>query len=175
MIMIMPLIFFVALIIIVFDRQNPFYFETRSGLYGKPFKIIKLRTMKFSSKDKNKIVTNLGKYIRKSKIDELPQIFNVLFGQMSLVGPRPLYLEYNSKYSKYEKLRLNNKPGITGLAQIKVLNRENWRAKFRYDIFYVKNRSLKLDLYIICKTFAFYLDLIVGRKVILESHKKFKE
>ena len=131
--------------------------------------------MKLSLVDNKKFVTKLGGYLRKTKIDELPQIFNIFIGQMSFVGPRPLYPEYNARYSKVEKLRLNVKPGITGLAQINVIDNDNWKSKFKYDVFYVKHKSFAFDLYILCKTFKLYFELLTDKKQLKENHQRFKE
>ena len=168
-----PFIIFTILAIIIVDNHNPFYLEERSGLLGDPFLIIKLRTMKISNNEK--FVTKLGKIIRLLKIDELTQLFNVFLGQMSLVGPRPLYVEYNNKYSDFEIQRLNVKPGITGLAQIKVIDTNNWRSKFKYDVFYSKHKSISFDLYILCKTLFFYLNVVIGNKIIIENHNRFDD
>ena len=169
---VLPIIIVAILLIIIIDNQNPFYLEKRAGLFGKPFMIIKLRTMKLND---NKIITKLGRFLRLFKIDELTQIFNIVMGQMSLVGPRPLYLEYSIKYSDFEMNRLNVKPGITGLAQIKVTDTNNWRHKFKYDVFYTKHKSVAFDFYILCKTFFFYLNILVGRKIIKENHNRFDD
>ena len=101
-----PIIIVAILAIIIIDKHSPFYLEERSGLFGKSFVIIKLRTMKLNH---SKIPTKLGRFLRLLKIDELPQIFNVILGQMSLVGPRPLYMSYNKKFSNFEIQRLNVK------------------------------------------------------------------
>ena len=167
-----PIIIVAILAIIIIDNHNPFYLENRSGLHGKSFLIIKLRTLKLNQ---SKIPTKLGRFLRLLKIDELPQIINVILGQMSLVGPRPLYMSYNKKYSNFEIQRLNVKPGITGLAQIKVIDTNNWRSKFKYDVFYSKHKSISFDLYILCKTFFFYINILLGKKIIKENHNRFDD
>lgn len=132
--------------------------QTRSGQYGKPFQIFKFRTMT-DAKDENgellsddQRMTPVGQFIRKSSIDELPQLINVLKGDISLVGPRPLLMEYLPLYNDEQKKRHNVKPGITGWAQINGRNAISWEAKFKLDIWYVENQSFKLDMYIIYKT-----------------------
>ena len=170
LIAVLPIIIVAVTSIIIIDNQNPLYLEKRSGLFGKPFTIIKLRTMKFNH---NKTITKLGGFLRFSKIDELTQIFNVVMGQMSLVGPRPLYPEYNAKYTNFEMKRLNVKPGITGLAQIKVTDTNNWRHKFKYDVFYADKKTVAFDFYILRKTFFFYLNILLGKKIIKENHDRF--
>ena len=169
---IFPIIIVAILAIITIDKHSPFYLEERSGLFGKSFVIIKLRTMKLNH---SKIPTKLGRFLRLLKIDELPQIFNVILGQMSLVGPRPLYMSYNKKFSNFEIQRLNVKPGITGLAQIKVIDTNNWRSKFKYDVFYSKHKSISFDLYILCKTLFFYLNVVISNKIIIENHNRFDD
>jgi lipopolysaccharide/colanic/teichoic acid biosynthesis glycosyltransferase len=97
-------------------------------------------------------VTTWGKFLRKTSLDELPQLFNVLIGDMSFVGPRPLLIEYLSLYNETQKKRLLVKPGITGWAQIHGRNALTWKKKFELDVFYVENASFCLDLYILLKT-----------------------
>ena len=98
--------------------------------------------------------TKLGKILRLTKIDELPQLLNILKNDMSLIGPRPLYLDFNSYYSRKHKLRIYIKPGLTGLAQIKVRDSTDWFKKFNFDYIYVKKANINLDLYILFKTFV---------------------
>lgn len=132
--------------------------QTRPGQYGKPFQIYKFRTMT-DAKDENgellpdeQRMTPVGRFIRNSSIDELPQLINVLKGDISLVGPRPLLMEYLPLYNQEQKKRHNVKPGITGWAQINGRNAISWDAKFKLDVWYVENQSFKLDMYIIYKT-----------------------
>ena len=119
-----------------------------------------------------KRIYRYAKILRRYKIDEFPQLINVVIGNMSLVGPRPLLLEYNKIYNPYEIRRLSVIPGITGLAQIKVKNSEEWKKKIKYDIFYVNNRNFCLDLYILIKTFSLLLKIIFLNSKITESHKR---
>jgi undecaprenyl phosphate N,N'-diacetylbacillosamine 1-phosphate transferase len=100
----------------------------------------------------DKRLKGVGKIIRNLSLDELPQLFNILKGDMSFIGPRPLLVEYLALYTKEQRKRHLVKPGITGLAQIKGRNAISWKKKFKYDVFYVKHLSFKLDLYIICQT-----------------------
>jgi len=135
------------------------YSQKRIGLNGVPFVIYKFRTM--SNTKKNDIdlasdeerLTKLGKLLRKSSIDEFPSLYNVLKGDMSIVGPRPLLMEYLDIYSTEQACRHEVKPGITGWAQINGRNEISWEEKFRMDIWYVNNRSFLLDLKILCLTF----------------------
>ena len=129
--------------------------QKRPGLYGKPFVMYKFRTMidAYDSQGKllpdEKRMTKFGNFLRKYSLDELPELFNVLKGDMSLVGPRPLLVEYLPLYSKEQARRHEVKPGITGWAQINGRNDISWEEKFKLDIWYVDNRSFWLDLKIL--------------------------
>ena len=153
-------------------KSNPFFLQIRSGMNGYPIKIIKIKTMFDNSnlKEKERIY-NYGRFLRKYKLDELPQIFNVIFGDLSLVGPRPLFIEYDEKYSNFERQRLSSKPGITGLAQVRLKDSGNWRSKIKYDVWYTKNKSIKLDLKIICETIKLLLNIIFFKVNLIEDHK----
>ena len=135
-----------------------FYNRLRAGQFGKAFKLYKFRTMT-DAKDKEgnllpdgERLTELGKRIRSSSIDELPQLWNVLKGDMSLVGPRPLLLDYVPLYSPEQKRRLDVPQGITGWAQINGRNSSTWEQKFKNDVWYVNNWSLWLDIKILFVT-----------------------
>lgn len=131
---------------------SPLFFkQLRSGFQGRPFYIYKFRTMT-NARDQNQQLysdelrlTNFGKFLRRYSLDELPQLFNVLKGDMSFVGPRPLLVEYMSLYNEEQLRRFEVKPGITGWAQIKGRNTISWEEKFKLDVWYVDNRSLFLD------------------------------
>jgi lipopolysaccharide/colanic/teichoic acid biosynthesis glycosyltransferase len=125
---------------------KPFFFQERTGLQNTIFRIVKFRTMK------NGDVTSYGSFLRKFSLDELPQLFNVLIGQMSLIGPRPLLPEYLPLYNDFQKRRLLIKPGITGWAQVNGRNEISWEEKFKLDVWYIENISLSLDLKIALKT-----------------------
>ncbi len=157
----------VFFLIFIFNQINPIFIQTRSGYKKKIIRIIKFQTFK-----KNKI-TNLGKFLRKYKIDELPQIINVLKGDLSLIGPRPLLQEYNEHYSSFQNQRFNVMPGITGLSQIKLIKTNNWKHKFTYDVFYAKNICLKLDLLILYLTIKYLIEIIFGKRQIIEDHTPF--
>lgn len=132
--------------------------QTRPGKYEKPFDIYKFRTMTTEVDDKGQLLpdeqrmTKLGSQIRNSSIDELPQLINVLKGDLSLVGPRPLLMEYLPLYNEEQRKRHNVKPGITGWAQINGRNAITWEQKFKLDVWYAENQSFKLDMYILYKT-----------------------
>ncbi len=153
--------------IFIFNQINPLFIQTRSGYKKNVIRIIKFQTFK-----KNKI-TNLGKFLRKYKIDELPQLINVLKGDLSLIGPRPLLKEYDDHYNSFQNQRFNVMPGITGLSQIKLKNTSNWKQKFTYDVFYSKNICLKLDLLVLYLTLKYLIGIIFGKKQIIEDHIPF--
>lgn len=134
------------------DRAPVIFGQTRSGLMGRPFKLYKLRTMKEGK------VTSFGKFLRRWSIDELPQLWNVVRGEMSLVGPRPLLVEYDEHYSDHQKRRLEVKPGITGLSQVNGRNSISWEKRFELDVEYVERLSFRLDCHILLKTFIQLLD-----------------
>lgn len=134
--------------------------QVRAGRNGKPFTILKFRTMT-DARDTagqplpdDQRLTAFGEFLRKSSLDELPEIFNVIKGEMSLVGPRPLLMEYIGRYSPDQAKRLLMRPGITGLAQVSGRNSLSWEERFRLDVEYIENWSLRLDLRIILQTIA---------------------
>lgn len=135
-----------------------FFKQVRPGLYGEPFEILKFRTMT-DARDENGALlpedirlTDFGKWLRSTSLDELPELINVLKGDMSLVGPRPLLMEYLPLYNDFQKQRMEVPPGITGWAQVNGRNAIVWDKKFEYDIWYVKNRTFLLDLKILFLT-----------------------
>ena len=153
-----PLFIFIMLIIQI-NMGNPIFFrQKRTGLNHNVFTLYKFRTMN-KNKDNNNLllsdefrITDFGKFLRKSSLDELPSLFNVLKGEMSLVGPRPLLVDYLKYYSNEEENRSKVKPGVTGWAQINGRNRISWEEKFELDNWYVKNQSLYLDIKILILT-----------------------
>ena len=132
--------------------------QTRPGLHGKPFEMIKFRTMKDATdKEGNALpdserLTEFGKKLRASSLDELPELWNVLKGDMSLVGPRPLLMEYLPLYNAEQAKRHNVRPGVTGYAQVNGRNAIGWEEKFKLDLWYVENQSFILDIKIILST-----------------------
>jgi len=156
LIFLLPVMFLVSILILIKMGRPIFFKQTRPGLKGNLFQMYKFRTMNISSKsntlnDKERI-TSLGRFLRSTSLDELPELINVIKGDMSLVGPRPLLVEYLGKYSPIQMHRHDVLPGITGLAQVKGRNHLTWRNKFKYDVFYTKKINLCLDLYIILLT-----------------------
>lgn len=151
----------VAAVVLVIRLRlgSPVFFrQTRPGLHGKPFQMIKFRTMTDERDTEGNLLpdeqrlTPLGRFLRSSSLDELPELFNVLKGDMSLVGPRPLLMEYLPLYNARQQRRHEVRPGITGWAQINGRNALSWEEKFELDVWYVENRSLWLDLKILCLT-----------------------
>lgn len=139
-------------------KGGAFFTQTRPGKNGKLFKVIKFKTMT-DERDKDgvllpddKRITKIGKFIRSTSIDELPQIINVLKGDMSLIGPRPLLVEYLPLYSKEQARRHEVRPGMTGWAQVNGRNAITWQQKFELDVWYVDNISLFLDIKILFLT-----------------------
>jgi lipopolysaccharide/colanic/teichoic acid biosynthesis glycosyltransferase len=154
----LPLLVFLALSVALFLGRPVFFTQIRPGKYGKPFKIIKFRTMTEDTDVHGNLMldvdrlTSFGKFLRNTSLDELPEVFNVLKGEMSLVGPRPLLMEYLSLYTPEQARRHEVYPGITGWAQINGRNEINWDEKFRLDVWYVENHTLKLDVRILFLT-----------------------
>jgi len=161
-IIIFPLAIFFIFIISILVYLNIgfpiFYIQTRVGKNNKLFKLIKFRTMKNFAQKNDKIInenqrlTRLTKFLRSTSLDEIPELWNVIKGDMSFVGPRPLLEEYIPLYNNEQKRRHNVKPGITGWAQINGRNEISWQEKFKFDIWYVDNYSFLLDLKILWKT-----------------------
>ena len=151
-----PIILVISFLILVFNGWPIFFIQSRLGKDLIPFNIIKFRTMEkgYSMSSENDAVrqTRLGKVLRKTSIDEFPVLLNVLKGDMSLVGPRPLLLKYKNRFSKNQNRRHEILPGITGLAQVKGRNEISWVKKFEYDIQYVDSHSIAMDLKILIQT-----------------------
>ncbi|MFQ3576870.1 MAG: sugar transferase [Cytophagales bacterium] len=140
------------------NKGKPFFIQTRPGKKGKLFKIIKFKTMN-DKKDAlgnllpdEQRLTSIGKWVRSTSLDEIPQLLNVMKGEMSLIGPRPLLVEYLSLYNERQRKRHDVRPGITGWAQVNGRNSISWEDKFEADLFYVENLSFSLDLKIIWLT-----------------------
>lgn len=129
-----------------------FFRQRRAGLGGREFRIVKFRTMRVGTGPDAERLTRFGRFLRATSLDELPELWNVLRGEMSLVGPRPLPVRYLPRYSPEQARRHETLPGITGWAQIHGRNALDWEAKFRYDVEYVDRRSLALDIRILAAT-----------------------
>ncbi len=159
LVLLSPLFIFLTFILCIFFKGKPFFIQKRTGLHGKIFKLIKFKTMKDINNEQGVLlpdeerITNFGIFLRKTSMDEIPQLINVLRGEMSFVGPRPLLPEYLNLYNDFQKRRHELKPGITGWAQINGRNAISWKKKFELDVWYVDNVSLWLDIKIIFLTF----------------------
>ena len=156
---VMAPVFIIIYILLYFNNQGkPFFFQLRPGKNEKLFSIIKFKTMSNeknsdgSLKSEADRLTYFGRLIRKTSLDEIPQLINVLKGEMSIIGPRPLLPEYLPLYNKAQKKRHNIRPGITGWAQVNGRNAISWKKKFELDVWYVRNQSLLLDLKILILT-----------------------
>ncbi|MBC1435196.1 sugar transferase [Listeria rocourtiae] len=147
-----------AVIFYLLYREAPFYVSERAGKNRKAFRIYKLKSMRHMVDSSGELLpddvrlTSFGLFLRKYSLDELPQLWNVLKGDMSLIGPRPLPMEYNHLYSEEQRKRNDVRPGITGLAQVNGRNAISWEEKFARDIYYVENYSAKLDFKIFIQT-----------------------
>jgi len=152
-----------------------FYIQERPGRNGKPFNIIKFRTMTNKCDDHGNLLpdqvrtTTIGRFIRKASLDELPEFFNVLKGDMSLVGPRPLLIKYLPYFTERERQRHNVKPGITGLAQVNGRNLLSWDMRLEMDVKYVENMSFWLDVRII---FLTIINVIAQKDVLAVSSEQ---
>jgi len=153
-----PLMLLIAVLIRLMQGSDVFFFQQRPGLNGQAFKMIKFRTMSNARDAKGQLLpdeerlTPLGIFLRKTSLDELPEFYNVLKGDMSVVGPRPLLMQYLSRYSPKQMRRHEVKPGITGWAQVHGRNAISWEEKFEMDVWYVDNQSFLLDCHIILLT-----------------------
>ena len=163
--LLLPIMLIVSLLIFLIDGNPILFSQKRAGLNGKIFILYKFRTMEnIKIKNDRSRVTKLGKILRNFKLDELPQLFNILKGDLSLVGPRPLLPEYNKHYNKKQKVRLSVNPGITGWAQVNEKRNTTWKKRLDLDIWYVENRSIVLDITILLKTFFLLIKMIYTKK-----------
>lgn len=169
-----PLMIFLYILISLNLGFPAIFKQVRPGINETPFSMWKFRSMTNEKDIKGELLSDekrlnsFGRWLRGTSLDELPELFNVLRGDMSLVGPRPLLMEYLPIYNERQRLRHTVKPGITGWAQVKGRNAISWEEKFEHDIWYVENQSLILDLKIIFLTFF----IVFSKKGVLTSDKK---
>ena len=171
-ILLMPVIFIIAVLILVISGSPVIFKHKRLGKNAEEFNIYKFRTMTAgrsqSSEHDEKRITSMGKFLRKTSLDELPTLLNVLKGDMSFVGPRPLLIKYKDRFNPIQNRRHEVRPGITGLAQIKGRNILSWEKKFEYDIYYVDNRNFFLDLKVL---FITLLQVLRGKGINPENQE----
>jgi lipopolysaccharide/colanic/teichoic acid biosynthesis glycosyltransferase len=178
LIILSPILILTAILLFVANNGKVFFFQQRPGLNSKPFKIVKFKTMR-DAFDKEGIplpdelrLTKIGCIIRSASLDELLQLINVLKGDMSLVGPRPLLMQYLSRYSLEQAKRQNVKPGITGWAQVNGRNAISWEQKFKFDVEYVEKQSFTLDIKILWMTF---LNVLQRKGISADGHVTMEE
>jgi lipopolysaccharide/colanic/teichoic acid biosynthesis glycosyltransferase len=178
LIILSPIILLTAILLFLANNGKVFFFQQRPGLNSNPFKIVKFKTMR-DAFDQEGIplpdelrLTKVGNLVRSASLDELLQLINVLKGDMSLVGPRPLLMQYLSRYSPEQAKRHNVKPGITGWAQVNGRNAISWEQKFNFDIEYVEKQSFTLDLKILWMTF---LNVLQRKGISADGHVTMEE
>jgi lipopolysaccharide/colanic/teichoic acid biosynthesis glycosyltransferase len=161
--LLLPLFLIVTVLLYIANQGKPFFVQQRPGKNGRIFRLVKFKTMNDKKDAKGNLLsdaerlTAVGKFIRKTSLDEIPQLLNVIKGEMSLIGPRPLLVEYLPLYNGTQKRRHEVRPGITGWAQINGRNAIGWKEKFDLDVWYVDNMSFLLD----CKIIIFTLMKVV--------------
>jgi len=178
LIILSPLIMLTAIVLFFANDGKVFFFQQRPGLNSRPFKIVKFKTMR-DAFDNDGLplsddvrMTRVGSIVRSASLDELLQLINVLKGDMSIVGPRPLLMQYLSRYNTEQAMRHNVKPGITGWAQVNGRNAISWEQKFKYDVEYVEKQSLLLDIKILWMTF---INVIKRKGISSDGHVTMEE
>lgn len=158
LILLSPIFIIITIGLFFVNQGCPFFFQTRPGKNGRLFRVVKFKTMNDKMDTEGNLLpdafrlTKIGAFLRKTSLDELPQLINVLKGDMSLIGPRPLLPEYLPLYNETQRRRHEVKPGITGWAQVNGRNTISWQQKFDYDMWYVENVSFVLDCKIVFLT-----------------------
>jgi len=153
-----PFFILLSILLFILNRGTPFFMQPRPGKGERIFKVIKFKTMNDRKDDRGNLLpdadrlTPFGKFVRKTSLDEIPQLLNVIKGDMSLIGPRPLLVQYLPLYNEFQRKRHSVRPGITGWAQVNGRNAISWEQKFEYDVWYVNNMSFLLDLKIFLLT-----------------------
>jgi hypothetical protein len=178
LIILSPIILLTAILLFLANNGKVFFLQQRPGLNGKPFKIVKFKTMRDAfDQEGNPLpdifrVTRFGSIVRSASLDELLQLINVLKGDMSLVGPRPLLMKYLSRYTPDQAKRHNVKPGITGWAQVNGRNAISWEQKFKFDTEYVEKQSFTLDIKILWITL---LNVLQRKGISADGHVSMEE
>ena len=178
LIILSPIIILTAILLLIANKGKVFFFQQRPGLNSKPFKIVKFKTMRDAfDVNGNPLpdelrLTKVGNIVRSASLDELLQLVNVIKGDMSLVGPRPLLMQYLTRYSPEQAKRHNVKPGITGWAQVNRRNAISWDQKFIYDVEYVSKQSFLLDIKILWMTF---INVIQRKGISADGHVTMEE
>ncbi len=178
LIILFPIITLTAILLLIANNGKVFFFQQRPGLNSKPFKIVKFKTMRDAFDENGNPLpdelrlTKVGSIVRSASLDELLQLVNVIKGDMSLVGPRPLLMQYLPRYSPEQAKRHNVKPGITGWAQVNGRNAISWDQKFIYDVEYVNKQSFLLDFKILWLTF---INVIKRKGISADGHVTMEE
>jgi undecaprenyl phosphate N,N'-diacetylbacillosamine 1-phosphate transferase len=168
-----PVFLICTVLLLIVNKGKPFFMQQRPGKNERIFTIIKFKTMNDRKDAKGNLLsdaerlTSLGNFIRKTSLDEIPQLLNVIKGDMSLIGPRPLLVEYLSLYNDFQKRRHKVRPGITGWAQVNGRNAISWKQKFEFDVWYVDHLSFSLDLYILFRTLV---NVLRAKNISQEGH-----
>jgi lipopolysaccharide/colanic/teichoic acid biosynthesis glycosyltransferase len=178
LIVLSPIILLTAILLFISNKGKVFFFQQRPGLNNKPFYIVKFKTMR-DAFDNNGVplpdevrLTKVGNFVRSASLDELLQLVNVVKGDMSLVGPRPLLMQYLPRYSPEQAKRHNVKPGISGWAQVNGRNAISWEQKFKYDVEYVEKQSFTLDIKILWMTF---INVVQRKGISADGHATMEE
>jgi lipopolysaccharide/colanic/teichoic acid biosynthesis glycosyltransferase len=172
LLLLLPVLVFATILLTIANQGRPFFFQLRPGKNAKLFKIIKFKTMSDAKGvDGNLLLdaermTKVGSFVRKTSLDELPQLINVLKGDMSLIGPRPLLPQYLAIYSNFQNRRHEVKPGITGWAQVNGRNAISWENKFEFDVWYVNHISFLVDIKILLLTVK---KVFISEGIIMEG------
>jgi lipopolysaccharide/colanic/teichoic acid biosynthesis glycosyltransferase len=178
LIILSPIIVLTAILLLITNNGKVFFFQQRPGINGKPFKIVKFKTMRDAFDESGAPLpdelrlTKVGNIVRSASLDELLQLINVIKGDMSLVGPRPLLMQYLPRYSSEQAKRHNVKPGITGWAQVNGRNAISWEQKFIYDVEYVNKQYFLFDLKILWMTFV---NVIQRKGISADGHVTMEE
>lgn len=177
-VMLLPIYVLLTIFLYISNKGTPFYFQKRPGKNEKIFYIVKFKTMNDKKDAHGKLLpdherlTSFGHFLRKYSLDEIPQLFNILIGNMSFIGPRPLLVKYLPYYTEVEKTRHHVKPGITGLSQISGRNFLGWDDRLKTDVYYVRHLSFKLDLQIFITTIK---NVITSKDVAVSTNHVMKD